>query len=108
MTDPHFNLREIVKQLVLLEDHLAQPPKFCADCILKHLFAVEAYAEEAVNLGGVDTGLGVQAQLWMRAFVEGVVPESIGQDVRRVRKELAPKAAQPRTATVVGCPHRIT
>lgn len=48
--DPVFNLREICKQSILLEDHLSQPEKRCTDCCVKHFLTIEALAEEAITL----------------------------------------------------------
>jgi hypothetical protein len=48
--DPRFNLREVAKHLILLEDHLFHQGKRCKDCILKHLLTIEAFLEEAITL----------------------------------------------------------
>ena len=48
--DPRHNMREMAKEMLLLEDHVAQPAKHCKDCIMKHLLRTEALAEEAVQL----------------------------------------------------------
>ena len=48
--EPLHNAREIAKQLVLLEDHLAHPSRRCQDCIRKHLLTAEGLADEAVTL----------------------------------------------------------
>jgi hypothetical protein len=48
--DPKFNLREVAKHMILLEDHLFQPGRRCDDCINKHRLALEAFLEEAVTL----------------------------------------------------------
>lgn len=48
--DPLFNMREICKQSILIEDHLNNPEKRCVDCITKHSLSIEALAEEAVGL----------------------------------------------------------
>jgi hypothetical protein len=48
--DPSFNLREICKQCVLLEDHLTHDDKRCTDCCTKHFLTLEALAEEALTL----------------------------------------------------------
>lgn len=45
-----YNLREIVKQIILLEDHLINQRKRCYDCIIKHFLAIEALCEEALTL----------------------------------------------------------
>lgn len=48
--DPRFNLREICKQCVLLEDHLTHDDKRCTDCCTKHFLALEGLAEECLTL----------------------------------------------------------
>ena len=48
--DTNFNLREICKQCILLEDHLTQKEKRCMDCCIKHFLAIEALSEEALSL----------------------------------------------------------
>lgn len=48
--DPMFNLREVAKHLILLEDHLFHSGKRCTQCIIKHLLTIEAFLEEAVTL----------------------------------------------------------
>jgi len=48
--NPLFNLREICKQFVLLEDHLNNARKRCPDCISKHFLTIEALFEEAISL----------------------------------------------------------
>lgn len=48
--DYKYNLREIVKQCILLEDHLIQKEKQCHDCIIKHFLAMEALSEESLTL----------------------------------------------------------
>ncbi len=48
--DPKFNLREVAKHMILLEDHLFQPGRRCDDCINKHRLTLEAFLEEAITL----------------------------------------------------------
>ena len=50
LMDPRYNLREVAKQLILLQDHLAFKKKRCQDCISKHVLGIEALLEEAVTL----------------------------------------------------------
>ena len=54
VTDPRYNMKEIAKQSLLLEDHLLEPAKRCAQCIAKHFLTLVALAEEAVSLAGPD------------------------------------------------------
>lgn len=48
--NPVFNLREICKQSILLEDHLTHDEKRCTDCCIKHFLALEGLCEEAITL----------------------------------------------------------
>jgi len=48
--DPRFNLREVAKHMILLEDHLFQTKRRCDDCINKHRLTLEAFLEEALTL----------------------------------------------------------
>ena len=94
LMDPLFNLREAAKQLLLLEDHLAHPQKFCPDCIRKHLLCSEAFLEEAVTLdktGELNSLLaplpGEVRKLW-KGFQEKSPSQQLGQQVRVLRKKL--------------------
>ncbi len=49
---PAQNMREIIKQCIMLEDHLVQSKKRCPDCTSKHMLAIEALAEECGSLCG--------------------------------------------------------
>ena len=93
--DPRHNLREMAKELILLEDHLAQPAKHCPDCIRKHLLKSEALAEEAVQL---DEDGSQQARLrplpgqirnLQRAFLADTDRNVLQQQVRQLRKALS-------------------
>lgn len=48
--DYAYNVREMVKNCILLEDHLVHPEKRCNDCCVKHFLFLEALAEEARTL----------------------------------------------------------
>jgi hypothetical protein len=48
--NPTFNMREVAKQCLLLEDHLNNIKKRCYDCIRKHFLIIDALLEEAVSL----------------------------------------------------------
>lgn len=97
-----FNIREISKQMILLEDHLADDEKYCQDCIRKHLLAVEAYAEEAVTLDPygrwVDEcrRLAKIARDIMIKFSDGVNKADLAQEIRVIRKRLVASVYDPR------------
>jgi hypothetical protein len=104
--DPEFNLREIAKQLALLEEHLFHPGKLCPDCVRKHLLTVEALADETVSLvEDADSGLhfrelgrelSEQAKQWVERFNSGEPVEGIGEEVRKARKGLVKQVPDPR------------
>jgi hypothetical protein len=48
--DPIFNIREIVKNLYLINDHLTDKERRCMDCLRKHMLIVEAFIEEGFTL----------------------------------------------------------
>lgn len=95
--DPAHNLREASKQMLLLEDHLFQPPRQCPDCIRKHLLTAEALAEEAATLDKElewqmwTSVLPAQYRQWLVALEEDGSPTrktQIANQVRQVRKNL--------------------
>ncbi len=94
--DPAFNLREIVKQMILLEDHLNQPLKRCPDCIGKHLLWWEALAEEGCCLdktgrtADVFERLAATSRMCQHALLQGADPAMVAQWVRAARKSLMP------------------
>ncbi len=102
LMDPMFNMREIVKQLLLLEDHLLHRDRRCSDCIRKHLLTAEALADEAEALdetGIHETTCGKLTELfkvWAGELIDGGNPRDIGQSVRALRKNLTPLVFDPR------------
>lgn len=100
LMDPAHNIREIIKQLVLLEDHCAHgESKFCADCVTKHALAAEALAEEAVTLDSKDQYAKVLAPLaaamrnvQKRMWHGDITPEQAAKEYRAIRKTLMPHA----------------
>lgn len=102
LLDPKFNMREVAKQLILLEDHCFHPEKQCQDCIKKHTLAIEGFLEEAITL---DRQGSMQAEIrdTLRQFKQVTKPllEKIdnksaqeydyikcAQDLRYVRKPI--------------------
>lgn len=105
LNSAEFNIREIAKQFLLLEDHLADDDKFCKDCVRKHLMMVEALAEEAVTLepgskwASTSKGLANMSRDMMVTFSKGNgngVRASLGAKIRLVRKGLVEKVYDPR------------
>ena len=50
VSDPKYNMQQIVKQSILLEEHLTNKNKRCRDCITKHFQHIIGLAEEAQML----------------------------------------------------------
>lgn len=92
---PLFNLREICKQSVLLEDHLNNPRKRCSDCIRKHFLTIEALFEEAISLD-VEGKWAVQfdgkadfVRRLQERWMDGIEPTKLAQSLREMRKGFA-------------------
>lgn len=87
--EPSFNLREIAKQMLLLESHLAVPRQRCADCIRKHYATIEALAEEGASLDaergaleGVFADAAEFARHWQaRLYAEGIADPARSGDL---------------------------
>ena len=92
--DPKFNMREICKQSILLEDHLFQEEKRCYDCICKHFLTIEGLAEEAITLDKEQkypelNGLPKQIRNIEKKFLENKDKNHIqsAQELREIRKK---------------------
>lgn len=102
LMSPLFNLREIAKQMLLLEDHLLHVNKHCHDCIRKHLLTIEAFAEEATTLDKdqeyvvLSEHLAFAARSWMEAVCDGEDFHTVAQQIRGVRKQLVSRVHDTR------------
>jgi hypothetical protein len=91
--DPLFNLREICKQSILLEDHLTHDDKRCNDCCTKHFLTLEALAEEAMTLdksGQYKQEIGNLAPLirqLQKEWIKNSDHHEISQKLREIRKK---------------------
>ena len=56
VNDPAYNMQNVVKQSILLEEHLAEKNKYCKGCICKHFNHVCALLEEGVWLAEKNVG----------------------------------------------------
>lgn len=77
VNDPAYNMRSIITQSTLLEDHLANPRKRCASCCAKHFHHIMGLAEEAQSLAGARAGeypLLADAPARYRAVYEAWLP----------------------------------
>lgn len=100
VTNPWYNLREICKNTILLEDHIFQRSKRCKDCIKKHFLTIEGLAEEMVTLDKTQQlkeyyGLADQIRNIEKEYIErdkkGKSIIEIAQKLRIMRKSLMVK-----------------
>ena len=103
--DPQFNLREICKQMTLLEDHLIQPRKRCNDCITKHFLMIEGLYEEAASLDSlgkwtsqIEGKADLMRQL-LSKVLDGDAYLEAAKALRELRKALMPDARALRLAS---------
>lgn len=94
LRDPLFNLREVCKNLLKLEEHLTDPDKYCPDCIRKHALLAEGYTDEAFQLDYERRYTALiqsvrHANERIREAIVNDVPEVVSI-VRQARKELQP------------------
>ena len=40
VNDPAYNMKSVIKQTILLEEHLAEDNKYCKPCISKHFLHI--------------------------------------------------------------------
>ena len=92
--DPAFNIREICKQMILLEDHLFQPRRHCHDCIRKHFLFMEGFAEEGITLDKdgkythILKGLPEKIRHAEKIYWAGEPLDHVAQYIRRLRKSM--------------------
>lgn len=90
--DPCFNMREVCKQCILLEDHLNSKGKDCMDCCRKHFLTIEALCEEAIGLdkdGKYEDirDLPEKIRKIIKEFLSKKNKFEIAQEIRKIRKQ---------------------
>ena len=103
---PSQNMREMIKQMIMLEDHLFQKCKRCPDCIRKHFLTIEGLAEECATLckarnasiaddaGRTSRDIRILHHAWEQKPGECAVARTVGSKVRALRKPLMAKYAR--------------
>ena len=54
INSPDYNQKQIIKQSILLEEHIAEKSKYCISCCVKHFNHIIGLAEEGIWLAGID------------------------------------------------------
>lgn len=102
---PLYNLREICKQIALLEDHLNQERKRCRDCIRKHFLTIEALFEEATTLDNkakwadLIDGKADEIRGFQTRWLDDEDPREIAQELRAIRKGMSEQCFDLRNMT---------
>jgi len=98
--NPLFNMREICKEAILLQQHLLMEEKQCKDCIQKHYLTIEALAEEGLSLDkeGKYKHLLAPVPAKCRTMLKGILDKSVNpcdaaQEIRAIRKKFMPLCA---------------
>jgi hypothetical protein len=94
-----FNLREITKQMLLLEEVLTNEDLFCTECIKRRFLLMEAMAEEAMHphtrWASLATELAILTRRWQMAFSDGVKPLDIYYKIKSRRVALTDTVFRP-------------
>lgn len=96
VSDPKYNMQQIIKQSILLEEHLANKNKRCRDCITKHFSHIIGLAEEAQMLAANNISkyplINEAAELYNNLFKEWLADNGkfleICGELRNMRKKL--------------------
>ena len=99
VNDPKYNILGMIKQSILLEEHVSLQKKYCPDCITKHFLHIIGLAEEAVMLAGSRIGeyplLKDSVQFYNDLFAEWIAKRrnkefrsGLAERLRGRRKEL--------------------
>jgi len=99
VSDPAYNMKQIIKQSILLEEHLVEKNKRCRDCIAKHFLHIQALHSEAVWLANknindyplLEDTVGFyneQFDLWLQYQTDDEQILKIASSLRDVRKKL--------------------
>jgi len=68
VNDPDYNVREVIKNTILLEQHLSDANKYCKTCITKHFLLSIGLLEEAVWMAGSRSNLDDYTEKYQSLF----------------------------------------
>ena len=96
VSDPKYNMHQIIKQSILLEEHLSNKNKRCRDCITKHFSHIIGLAEEAVMLACSDVNIYPHMKecpdfynnLFKRWLNDNTISLEVCKELRIMRKKL--------------------
>ena len=99
VSNPAYNMQQIVKQSILLEEHITNKNKRCRDCITKHFLHIIGLAEEAQMLATnkcykyplINENVELYNQLfnkWIKNKDDEIVNLAVSDQLRINRKKL--------------------
>ena len=99
VSNPAYNMQQIVKQSILLEEHLINKNKRCRDCITKHFLHIIGLAEEAQMLATnksykyplINENVELYNQLltkWIKHKDDELINLTVSDELRINRKKL--------------------
>ena len=56
VNDPAYNVKETIKNTILIEQHLAEKRKYCKECLVKHFLLSIGLLEEAIWMAAQQPG----------------------------------------------------
>lgn len=54
VTNPAYNMKNVIMQSILLEEHLAEDRKYCKQCVCKHILHIIGLCTEGLMMAGSD------------------------------------------------------
>jgi len=87
--DAKYCKRQVLKNMILLEDHFLEPNRYCQNCIRKHLLTVEGYLREADNKPNIAlypelSGLKPFFQRFFQRNLKGESKQTLGKALKNV------------------------
>lgn len=99
VSDPAYNMKQVAKQCILLEEHIAEKSKRCRDCITKHFLHIIGLLNEAVWLSTTDLDKFPYLEesekkfewlfnKWLDNYTSEAILLQILDELRRIRKQI--------------------
>jgi hypothetical protein len=100
VSDPMYNIKGVVENTLLLEEHLVEDRKYCVDCCCKHFLLCTAYLSESVWLAGKQCDMYPQLKESAKFYNEQFEIWLDNRDDKKVRLDIAEKLRQKRKELV--------
>jgi len=92
VSNPAYNMQQIVKQSILLEEHITNKNKRCRDCITKHFLHIIGLAEEAQMLATNKCNkyplINESVELYNRLFNDWIINKDYNEKILEICDKL--------------------